>query len=147
MICDLCKHEFNGPEARQICRKSCGSSNGCNGVRCPRCYYEIVPMPMWMERLFSFLVPEPSQKEETAAVVVQSEEALSLASLWVKCKAQIDHLDMRDRRKLEEIIAMGILPGREIELIQKFPSLVFQMGFSQFSIDQELASCIYARPI
>ena len=100
-----------------------------------------------MEGLFSFLIPQRSQKEETAADPVQSEEALSLAAFRVKSKARIDHLDMRDRRKLEEIIAMGILPGREIELIQKFPSLVFQMGFSQFSIDRELASCIYVKPV
>jgi len=42
-------------------------------------------------------------------------------------------------------MAMGALPGISVTMIQKFPSYVFQIGQSQFAIDQEMAEGIYVR--
>ena len=42
----------------------------------------------------------------------------------------------------EKLLAMGILPGRKISLIQKWPSYVFQIGYSRFTVDTELAQSI-----
>jgi len=38
---------------------------------------------------------------------------------------------------------MGILPGTHITVIQRFPSYVFQVGYSQFAVDRHLAEVIY----
>lgn len=46
---------------------------------------------------------------------------------------------------LKKLLAMGILPGINICLIQKFPSYVFQLGQSQFAVDKELAECIFVQ--
>ncbi len=69
----------------------------------------------------------------------------SLAGLKVSQKAKVAYIHTRDRKKLEKIMAMGVLPGMAIILIQRFPSYVFQIGQSQFAIDKDLASDIYVR--
>jgi len=42
-------------------------------------------------------------------------------------------------------MAMGVLPGLKIAMIQKFPSYVFKVGETQFAIDEEMAEGIYVR--
>ena len=42
-------------------------------------------------------------------------------------------------------MAMGILPGAPISLIQSFPSYVFQIRRTQFAVDKEIADAIYVR--
>lgn len=68
-----------------------------------------------------------------------------MTTLAVNQQGKITRIDTHDHKKLQKIIAMGVLPGMVITLIQKFPSYVFQVGQSQFAIDKELASCIYVR--
>ncbi len=46
---------------------------------------------------------------------------------------------------LNKLMAMGVLPGATIELIQSFPSFVFQAGQSQFAVDREIAETISVR--
>lgn len=68
---------------------------------------------------------------------------MPLTQLKVNKKAKISYLQTQDRDILQKLIAMGTLPKTEIMITQKFPSYVFQIGKSQFTIDKELASCIY----
>lgn len=70
-----------------------------------------------------------------------------LSELGTNKKAEISYLQTQDRNALQKMIAMGALPKTQIALIQKFPSYVFQIGKSQFTIDKELASCMYVRII
>ena len=70
---------------------------------------------------------------------------LPLSDLEVDQKAIIAYLQTHDRDALQKIIAMGALPKTEITLFQRFPTLAFRIGRSQFAIDKELASHIYVR--
>jgi DtxR family Mn-dependent transcriptional regulator len=45
----------------------------------------------------------------------------------------------------QKLMAMGVLPGVPIRLLQRSPSYVFEAGFSQFAVDEEIASDIYVR--
>ena len=65
-----------------------------------------------------------------------------MTNLSVNQKGRIARVDTRDHKKLKKIMAMGVLPGMAVILIQKFPSYVFQVGQSQFAVDKELAECI-----
>lgn len=69
----------------------------------------------------------------------------SLAELKVSQKGKVAYIHTRDRKKLEKIMAMGVLPGMVVTLIQRFPSYVFQIGQSQFAIDKDLAESIFVR--
>ena len=57
----------------------------------------------------------------------------------------IAYLRTRDSREVQKLMAMGVLPGTRIKLLQRFPSFVFQIGFSQFTVDRELADAVLVR--
>ncbi len=56
----------------------------------------------------------------------------------------VAYLATRDDRQVQKMMALGILPGARILLIQRFPSFVFEVGgYSQFAVDRPLAEVIY----
>lgn len=69
----------------------------------------------------------------------------TLNNLDANQKGRIAYLHTKDHKRLQKLMAMGVLPGIAITLIQKFPSYVFQIGHAQFAIDKELAAAIYVR--
>ncbi|MGQ9629594.1 MAG: metal-dependent transcriptional regulator [bacterium] len=58
---------------------------------------------------------------------------------------KIAYLHAGDSKSIQKFIAMGILPGTPIALIRRFPSYIFQVGYSQFAVDEEMARNIYVR--
>lgn len=50
-----------------------------------------------------------------------------------------------EKQQVRKYLAMGLIPGAEITLVQRFPAYVFEMGYSQFAIDRELASSVLVR--
>ncbi len=56
---------------------------------------------------------------------------------------RVAYLSTRDNREAQKLMAMSVLPGTDISLIRRFPSYVFQIGYSQFTVDKELAGLIY----
>jgi len=90
------------------------------------------------------------QKIPEGNCCIKSKEIVSkvikpLTELNVKEKAKIAYLHTQDTKKLQKIMALGILPGMSIVLLQKFPSYVFEIGNSQYAIDESLAKCIFVR--
>ena len=81
------------------------------------------------------------QKEKTKFLKFVSR----LSELEAKDKGTIAYLHSKDNTQLQKLMSIGILPGMPINLLQKFPSYVLQLGQSQFAVDKELASCIYVR--
>lgn len=60
-------------------------------------------------------------------------------------KGKVVYIHTKDNKKLQKLMSMGVLPGMTVNLIQSFPSYVFQIGESQFAMDKELAECIFVR--
>jgi len=54
----------------------------------------------------------------------------------------ISELNTNDKSILRKLMAMGILPGMKLRMIQTFPSFVFQVGYTQVAVDKEIASVI-----
>jgi Fe2+ transport system protein FeoA len=57
----------------------------------------------------------------------------------------VTHLHARNQREVHKLMALGVLPGVSIRLLRRFPAYVFQVGYSQFTIDRELAQTISVR--
>jgi len=102
---------------------------GCHLVRCPNCGFETPKDPLWAKR---FLYDEGGS-------------VMTLDKLDINKKAKVIRIKTDDEAKLKKLMAMGIFPGMEIELIQKSPSFVFKVGYSQFAVDQELAEAIFCK--
>jgi DtxR family Mn-dependent transcriptional regulator len=61
----------------------------------------------------------------------------------VGARGTVAYLTTRDSRAVQKLMAMGVLPGADVQLIRRFPSYVFQVGYSQFTIDRPLAAAVY----
>lgn len=70
---------------------------------------------------------------------------LPLPELPPDTRAAVSYLHTHNRDALQKLIAIGILPKTELSVLQRSPSLVLQIGRSQFAIDKELASYVYVR--
>lgn len=58
---------------------------------------------------------------------------------------QVAFIQMGNSGRLEKLMAMGVLPGGSIKLLRASPTYVFESGYSQFAVDEEIASGIYVR--
>ena len=58
---------------------------------------------------------------------------------------QVAFIQMGNSGRLEKLMAMGVLPGGSITLLRVSPTYVFECGYSQFAVDEEIASGIYVR--
>ena len=62
-------------------------------------------------------------------------------------EGEIAYIQTEDSKKMQKLMAMGVLPGNRIMLVQSFPSYIFRVGFSEFAIDTALAREIFVRRI
>lgn len=46
---------------------------------------------------------------------------------------------------LSKLMALGVLPGCRVQLLQRFPSFLFRIGLSQMAVDRTIAEAIYVR--
>ena len=60
-------------------------------------------------------------------------------------EGEIAYLLTEDNKKMQKLMARGVLPGNRIMLVQSFPSYIFRVGFSEFAIDTALAREIFVR--
>lgn len=58
---------------------------------------------------------------------------------------RIAYIRLDKPKRLQKLMAMGVLPGVPIKLLRRFPSYVFEAGYSQFAVDEEIAADIYVR--
>lgn len=68
-----------------------------------------------------------------------------LAGLMPGQAGTIVYVHSEDPHAVQKLLAMGILPGAPISLIGRVPSFSFQVGYSQFAVDERLAGDIYVR--
>jgi len=55
----------------------------------------------------------------------------------------VAYLSTRDNREIQKLMAMGIQPGSDIRLVRLFPSYIFEISHSQFTVDRALAEKIF----
>ncbi|GAB7027668.1 metal-dependent transcriptional regulator [Geotalea toluenoxydans] len=60
-------------------------------------------------------------------------------------EGEIAYIQTEDSKKMQKLMAMGVLPGNRIILSQTFPSYIFRVGFSEFAIDSAMAREIFVR--
>lgn len=68
-----------------------------------------------------------------------------LSELEPEQGGEVAYIQMSNSGRLQKVMAMGVLPGGKIRLRRRSPSFVFECGFSQFAVDEEIAADIYVR--
>jgi len=69
-------------------------------------------------------------------------EPISIVELRATQKVRVVRLLPVNERQLRKLIAFGILPGMEIEIVQTYPTYVLSVGYTQISLDYEIAKNI-----
>lgn len=60
-------------------------------------------------------------------------------------EVEIAFIQTADSKKMQKLMAMGVLPGNRMVLLQTFPSYIFRIGYSEFAVDSNMAREIFAR--
>lgn len=71
---------------------------------------------------------------------------ISVLEMQVNEKGVIAQLNTTDQQKLRKLMAMGIIPGVEVKVIQKFPSYLLQVGkYTMIAVDNDIAGEIFVK--
>ncbi len=68
---------------------------------------------------------------------------LSVADLAAGEEAWVVEINYQDPRQLRKLLAVGILPGTRITLLQHFPVYVLQVGWTKIALDKRLAQAVW----
>jgi DtxR family Mn-dependent transcriptional regulator len=68
-----------------------------------------------------------------------------LSSLESGQSGKIAYIHTRDSAKMQKMMAIGVVPGMKIKMLQSFPSFLFKLGNSQFAVDKSMADEIFVR--
>lgn len=78
---------------------------------------------------------------------VVEQAIFSLANMKDGESGKIVYLYSPEKEEIKKLMAIGVLPGKEIKLIRRFPSYFFEIGYNQFAVDEEIASSIFVRRV
>jgi Fe2+ transport system protein FeoA len=134
MKCQYCGKSFERSEALKSCEK-CGKSGGCNLIRCPYCYSEFLQEPKIFSKIAALFMKKKKAKTDKCRI-------LKLGEMDCGKSGKIVNILTDDILKRRKIMAMGLLPGITVMLLQKYPAIVIKSGESQVAIDGKLAELI-----
>ena len=132
MKCTFCGYEFDARAAHLACER-CHCAHDCAFVKCPNCQYELVPDKSGLTQI----------KTGTVEEEIPLEGDVPITQMTVNQTAVVSRLVTRDKGVLRKFIAMGILPGISLKVLQTFPTYVLAIDHDRFAIDRSLASCVY----
>lgn len=144
MICEMCKKEFNSDECASACSR-CSPNKNCHGTRCPYCFYEMIPEPLWIQKIFFWKKRVKPQEQLGSAKDLK--QSVSLDVFDERREGEIVGIDTSDPTRLQRILTLGALPGTRFRLIRKFPSFLIEIGWSRFAMDLEIAKSIYVHKL
>ncbi len=137
MNCPLCHYEFDS--SQMSCHASCALNASCAIICCPNCGYQMPDetrsrtanaLRNWLSRrrarpIVGSIVPLTALQPGQNGVVV-SVQSTAYA-------------------RLERLHILGLMPEAHIRLEQKTPTHVLQVGFTQITIDSDIAREIQIR--
>jgi len=132
--CNFCGYRFSEGHGITGC-KGCPVNKTCGKCKCPNCGYEIPQKPGLLKFFKKY-------GKKTATGPCSNCSTTPLTSMQVGQTGTIAKLDTKDGNTLRKLLAMGILPGMTIKMIQNFPAYVLQVGYTQVALDKETAQVI-----
>ena len=70
---------------------------------------------------------------------------VSMSEMKKRDGGTVAYINAPETEILNKLMAMGVVPGASLEIIQTYPSFVFRADQSQFAVDQEIADTIFVR--
>jgi len=139
MKCSFCGYEFN--EANAAGCKSCPLQANCGKIKCPNCGFEM-PQENLVWKWFRRRRGGAGAGKRHGQHKKVCPEGMTLSQLEPGKEAVVSHIDTRNKSTLNKLMALGILPGVRVIMIQKFPTYVFQVGNTRVTADEQLVNTI-----
>lgn len=145
MKCPFCGFEFQEQDAPKACH-GCPFSGSCGKIKCPNCGYEIAREPGWLGKIRR--QRHGRQQGFGDLINSASEESTSTVAGMKKgdC-ARVALLRTHDRQMIRKLLALGVVPGVEVKVIQRSPAFVLQIGYTQVALDERCAETIVVEDI
>lgn len=70
-----------------------------------------------------------------------------LSDLAPKVPAQVVQIVHDPEGHWRKLSVLGIVPGVQVRLLQRFPTFVVQVGYSQVALDRQLARLVQVEPL
>ena len=103
-------------------------------------------LQLWMtERMLPFIHTKTSDPMYNDNSGQGSSGEITLDRLKKGDTAMVDRLETSDNKYLQKLLAMGILPGRIIRVLQTYPAYILQFDRSQAAMDKDLARRIIVK--
>lgn len=118
--CPLCSTDF---DESSRCPSSCPIARGCPLVRCPRCGYEFV--------------------DRRKEVPVPRTDVVTLINLPIGAHATIVSIEPTSPSRVSRLASFGIVPGSEVRLLERWPSVVLSCGHTSIAVEDEIGRGIY----
>jgi len=67
-------------------------------------------------------------------------DSVSLGELLPGERGTVSCLQQPSAQAVWRLAAMGVLPGAELRVVQRYPACIFRIGHSEFAIDERMAT-------
>lgn len=131
--CPLCGLVFGRADA--LCHHGCPLAESCHLTRCPSCGYEFPDQPQGTRGVWSRLV---SLGRRRAARLDPG--GPTVCDLAAGSRARVLHL--AGERSRDALAVFGLVPGAELELLQRSPAFVLRVGETELALDAAVAARI-----
>lgn len=74
------------------------------------------------------------------------ELAQPLTALRVGEAGLVHEIRLDDQSVAQKLMAFGIIPGARVQVVQRFPAYVLQIGFTQIALDRRIAHAVRVTP-
>jgi Fe2+ transport system protein FeoA len=139
MRCPLCGYEFDA--AQMTCHTSCTFNQQCAVICCPNCGYQMLDesksrIAGWLRKRLA-----RSNVTETSATPVMC----PLSKLRPGQSGTVVSVDTTNTHRQEKLSVLGVIPGATVTLRQRLPTYVLQVGYTELSIEREVADDILVK--
>lgn len=109
-------------------------------------------VPGWLQRWMGSPVPARAWAADCPAGLPVPEaggcgavqcDSVPLSTLAAGQRACVTCLEQSGSAAAARLSALGLLPGAELEVVQRFPAFVLRMGYAEIAIDEGLASVVH----
>jgi Fe2+ transport system protein FeoA len=141
--CPLCSFEFL--PVGDACHTGCPLSGHCHMICCPNCGYQMVDaaqskLARWLRKLW------PARKAAPAQEQARVRQPLVLSQAPMRTPLTIQALDGLPPAVEARFGVLGLLPGAEVQLLQRRPAPIVRVGETDLAIGLELLDHVRVVP-
>jgi Fe2+ transport system protein FeoA len=134
MRCPLCGYEFDS--TLLSCHSSCAFNEACGIICCPNCGYQMADEQK--SRIATILRRLLTPKQETDEV----SPIRAVSHMKPGQSGKIVNIRSKNHARVERLNTLGLIENARLILEQTQPAYVLRIGFTEVSIEQDVANDI-----